>query len=207
MVHLHQISFSRRHWLQLGLVSALSASLKNSSLTTNSKFPVDIDIDTLSSGRLIFRGTRSREGQVVRWFDEQSEFTHVGILANQTGSNNQWNVIHATPDHAKVILENLDDFLKTPGIFSACVFKWNLPFPKKESDIAHLATQWIGTPFDGKFDFDNPSLYCTELVWKAAQSLHWVSEPRLRTLHTPLGTKRVLLISHLLEQLPITRLM
>jgi len=201
------MSIKRRHWLQLGLVSALSASLTKASSTTYSNFTAQIDVSTLASGRLIFRGTRSREGRVVSWFDDQSEFTHVGILINQSHALNHWGVIHATPDQAKVIQENLHDFLKIPSLFSVGVFQWNRPLPQNESDLAHLAAQWIDSPFDGGFDFDSPSLYCTELVWKAAQSLNWAGAPKLTTLNTPLGRKRILMVGDLLEQLPLIRLM
>ncbi|MBT9160690.1 MAG: hypothetical protein DDT26_01979 [Dehalococcoidia bacterium] len=206
MVHYDGLSIQRRHWLQLGLVSALAASFAKGSSRSVINFTTEIDANTLANGRLIFRGTRSREGRVVSWFDEQSEFTHVGILINQLDAKDHWNVIHATPDHAKVVQERLEDFLKIPSLFSAAVFQWNLPSPISESDISQQATQWIGTPFDGGFDFYNQDLYCTELVWKAAQSLNWVDEPKLTTLKTPFGAKRVLMIGDLLKQLPLIRL-
>lgn len=196
----------RRHWLQIGLVSALSASLAKASFTAESNFTPDIDISTLANGRLIFRGTRSREGRVVSWFDDQSEFTHVGVLFNHPGSGSHWDVIHATPDRSSVVQERLEDFLRIPSIFSVAVFQWDLPHHKSESDLALQAARWIGTPFDGGFDFNNQNLYCTELVWKAAQSLNWAEEPRFTTLNTPLGSKRVVMISDLLEQLPLIRL-
>lgn len=196
----------RRQLLQTGVVSAISVLLSRSSQETIARSVITLDHHVLSAGRLIFRGTRSTEGQVVRWFDRQNEFTHVGILTDAPNAADRWEVIHANPDHNHVSREPLTAFLTAPGIFSAAVFGWNLPAFAREADLAAQASQWIGIPFDADFAWDTGAVYCTELVWKAAQALSWVHQPKTSLLRTPWGTREVLLISDLLSQLPIQRL-
>lgn len=154
-------------------------------------------------GHLIFRGTRSVEGQVVRWFDDASDYTHVGVLVpDPTGRLND--VVHATPDGNAVRQEPLSTFLQHPGTFVAGSFGWQLPNGEAASALANQVQRWLGTPFDGDFNSDDSArLYCTELVWHAAQGLGWVAAPALHTLVTPLGVKQVITISHLLQRLPL----
>lgn len=154
-------------------------------------------------GDLIFRGTRSLEGSVVRWFDDASDYTHVGVLVSGDGAQT-WQVIHATPDSNSVISEPLSLFLGHPGTFAAESFGWRVAPPGSGEAVARQARLCLGRPFDGAFDSeDDTHLYCTELVWKIAQGLGWVGAPELRTLATPLGPKKVITISQLLNRLPI----
>lgn len=154
-------------------------------------------------GNLIFRGTRSLEGRVVRWFDDASDYTHVGVLVPGNALE-RWQVIHATPDSNAVVCEPISLFLASPGTFAAETFGWRVASSDTGEAVARQAQLWIGKPFDGAFDSeDDDSLYCTELIWKVVQTLGWVGAPELRTLATPLGQKRVITISQLLTRLPI----
>lgn len=182
-------------WLGLGSVPAKAHSARSAT-----------DLAALAArnvaGNLLFRGTRSLQGRVVRWFDDASDYTHVGVLV-PAAAGAHWAVVHATPDGNAVVREPLDSFLNHPGTFLAASFGWSRPLDA--AALAGVVSGWIGRPFDGDFDsLDNRHLYCTELVWTAAQALGWVGPPELHTLHTPLGRKRVITVSQLLQRLPLT---
>ncbi|NIC42818.1 YiiX/YebB-like N1pC/P60 family cysteine hydrolase [Aquabacterium sp. A08] len=154
------------------------------------------------AGNLLFRGTRSLEGRVVRWFDDASDYTHVGVMV--PASSGGWSVVHATPDGQAVVREPLAAFVSHPGSFLAASFGWAPATGRAPQALAELVSGWIGRPFDGDFDSQDPQrLYCTELVWAAAQALGWVGPPALHTLQTPLGPKQVITVSHLLQRLPL----
>ncbi|WP_420629137.1 YiiX/YebB-like N1pC/P60 family cysteine hydrolase [Candidatus Leptofilum sp.] len=125
---------------------------------------------SLKSGDLIFRRGIGAGRRIVELVDEQSQFSHVGLIQVLNGETF---VIHAMPEalHGAgwVRQQALADFLSE----STAVAIYRL-----KSDYQHLAETavaqtipWIDTvPFDNAFDFSSPdSLYCTELVWLAYQ--------------------------------------
>lgn len=89
-------------------------------------------------------------------------YSHMGIIHIEDG---QINVIHSEgttePGKDYVKQESLDDFIKIAR--SIGIYRLN------ETDgntIAASALQYIGFPFDWKFDFeDEAKIYCTELLY------------------------------------------
>jgi len=156
------------------------------------------------TGDLIFRGTQSMEGNVVRWFDGKSDFTHVGMLVRSASESN-WSVVHATPDTRQVTLERLETFTSTAHLTAAGLYRWQSVDPASIDLLQRDAISTVGRPFDGAYDAsDVASLYCTELIWLLAQHRGWVGAPMLKTISTPLGRLRVITIDALLRDLPLT---
>lgn len=153
-------------------------------------------------GDLLFRGTRSLEGQVVRWYDGASDFTHVGVVVASAGAALE--VVHASPDVHRVTADPLETFLQTEGIHAAGLYRWLGADDRSLTQLQSDALASVGRRFDGAFDSaDAAELYCTELVWMLARQRGWVDRPALKTLRTPLGPRHVITVEALLQQLPL----
>lgn len=154
-------------------------------------------------GDLLFRGTRSLEGQVVRWIDGVSDFTHVGVLV-QHPADHAWGVVHASSDTRQVSLDTLDTFTSVEGMATAGLFRWRGASPVARHTLQSEALGTVGRPFDGAFDsIDATQLYCTELIWMLARRRGWAGAPVLQSITTPLGGLRVITIDALLRDLPL----
>ncbi len=156
-------------------------------------------------GDVLFRGTRSLEGNVVHWFDGVSDYTHAGVLVRHPAEP-VWGVVHASSDTRQVTLDRLDVFLSVEGIAAAGLYRWRETNPAAELTLQANAIGTVGRPFDGAFDAgETTRLYCTELIWMLAQSGGWAGEPVLKPISTPLGGLRVITIESLLRDLPLQR--
>lgn len=154
---------------------------------------------------MLFRGTRSVEGSVVRWFDGVSDYTHAGVLVRHP-SEPVWGVVHASSDTRRVMLDRLDTFTSGEGTASAGLYRWLGASPAGLQTLQADAISTVGRPFDGAFDAsENKRLYCTELIWMLAQSVGWAGDPVLKPISTPLGGLHVITIESLLRDLPLQR--
>ena len=117
----------------------------------------------LKDGDIICRLGDRLWSQIFKDFStDDKRFSHIGIIHI---NNNRITVIHAEgttkPGKDFVKEEPLDDFLKvarTIGIYRIM----NLD----ENEISSVAMEYIGVPFDWKFDLSDASeLYCTELLY------------------------------------------
>ncbi|WP_291214518.1 YiiX/YebB-like N1pC/P60 family cysteine hydrolase [Hydrogenophaga sp.] len=157
------------------------------------------------AGDVLFRGTRSVEGNVVRWFDGVSDYTHAGVLVRHPAEP-VWGVVHASSDTRRVTLDRLDTFTSVDGIAAAGLYRWRGASPAAQQTLQADAISTVGRPFDGAFDAaETTRLYCTELIWMLAQSGGWAGEPVLKPISTPLGGLRVITIESLLRDLPLQR--
>jgi uncharacterized protein YycO len=129
--------------------------------------------EQLEAGDLIFRRGISFVSRLVQVADQQTVYTHVGIVVDYEGEKR---VVHAvpseTPDEAdKVKMESLHDFLQPERAVELGVYRLN---EHKHFQEASAAARWAfkmaqkAIPFDKGFDLQDTSrLYCTELIWKA----------------------------------------
>ena len=119
--------------------------------------------EILKDGDIICRLGDRLWSQIFKDFSiEDKRFSHVGIIRI---NNDQITVIHAEgttkPGQDFVKEEPLDDFLKVAraiGIYRIIHLDGN--------KISSMAMEYIGVPFDWKFDMNDVSeLYCTELLY------------------------------------------
>lgn len=126
----------------------------------------------LQNGDLIFRRGTSIESQVVLLSDQESEYSHVGIIYKK---NNKLYVIHAVPkenhrDPGFIKFETIDEFLSEGKATRLAIYRLN----QISSDRINIAASYAYHCYLKKYCFDNNynlvtdiQLYCTELIWKA----------------------------------------
>jgi hypothetical protein len=123
----------------------------------------------LKDGDIICRLGDRLWSQIFKDFSaDDKRFSHIGIIRI---NNDRITVIHAEgttkPGKDFVKEEQLDDFLKvarTIGIYRMTDLDGN--------KISGLAMEYIGLPFDWKFDMGDASeLYCTELLYNILKIL------------------------------------
>ena len=123
---------------------------------------------------LIFRGTQSKEGLIVKDFNiKDSKATHVGILLYQIPG---WHVAHVMQTHSKndFLFQPAEDFLaaenkiKYVSLWKIAGFGKN-EIAKLEKVFDSLKTEKIGfdLTFTGRLDSKK---YCSEFVCEALQA-------------------------------------
>lgn len=122
----------------------------------------------LQNGDIIFRRAASMGSQMVLEVDENSEYSHTGLIRKTIETIS---VIHAAPisdgPEKGVKEEPIEKFFA--GVPKAAVYRLRDYQPEIADKTVAYAESLIGTtPFDYKFDYrDRSSLYCTELIWAA----------------------------------------
>jgi len=126
----------------------------------------------LHNGDIIFRRGHSVESRAVLLYDQQKEFSHVGMVYFQ---NNQANVIHAVPYKTKekeyVKKETLKNFLSPKNASNFAVYRPQIESNKKLK-LAQQALYFYQNKivFDNNYNLQtNNEMYCTELILKAFQ--------------------------------------
>jgi len=126
----------------------------------------------LQSGDLIFRRGISIESQIVLLTDQESDFSHVGMIYKING---EVFVIHTVPreddaDPGYIKLEPINQFLSDGKASMVAIFRLNQNFSEK----INIASNFAYKCYIKKYCFDNnydlvsdKQLYCTELIWKA----------------------------------------
>ncbi|MBN2570663.1 MAG: hypothetical protein JXA68_00930 [Ignavibacteriales bacterium] len=167
---------------------------------------VGIDYRIIKHGDLIFRKGRSLVSQVVLLMDNDSPYSHVGIVYKDRDSIF---VIHAVPgeedaDTDFVRMDYIDDFLDCTNNTGGSIYRFydsiNYKLPDSAASIAK-------SYFNEKIMFDpdfsmrsNNKLYCTELIWKAYKNAGIdLIENKLDTASIPLGDGPFLYPSSLIK--------
>jgi len=126
----------------------------------------------LQSGDLIFRRGTSIESQIVLLTDQESDFSHVGMIYKING---EVFVIHTVPreddaDPGYIKLEPINQFLSDGKASRLAIFRLKQNFSEK----INIASSYAYNCYVNKYCFDNnydlvsdKQLYCTELIWKA----------------------------------------
>ncbi|MBO7630205.1 MAG: hypothetical protein J6S87_09775 [Bacteroidales bacterium] len=125
----------------------------------------------LQSGDLVFRTGRSVVSHTVTLTDQNSVYSHVGILL---WTDNGWQVLHAVPnERAKpdekdsVKLETLETFFRPDRASNGGIYRLSI----NAEDTLKLLQKSFEIHqhhplFDNAFnDKDSNAFYCTELVW------------------------------------------
>ena len=137
-------------------------------VATGFQLPKNIRLHT---GDLVFRTGRSIESHTVTLTDQNSVYSHVGILL---WTSNGWQVLHAVPnERAKsdekdsVKLETLETYFLTDRASNGGIYR----IPINAEDTLKLLQKSLEIHqrhllFDNAFnDQDSNAFYCTELVW------------------------------------------
>lgn len=165
---------------------------------------VVIDVQALQPGDIIFRKGRSLGSRAVLAVDEESAFSHVGLLSERAG---ELQVIHAVPADAEhqslaIRMEPLSAFLAPDKASDAAVFRAQDLEHEVRLRAARAALGFIaeGLEFDEAYDLRTPDrLYCTELVWRAyLETGTDLVDGRFDHLNLPLRSGDYLLPSRLL---------
>lgn len=132
-------------------------------------FPTET-LNKIKNGDLVLRCGRSIESFTVYTADNNSEFSHIGIISIE---NNMSYVIHAVPCNDNLIKkEKLTDFISPKFASTYAIYRtnFNTSILKKVVNQAQLFRIKKYT-FDTNYDLKtNTKLYCTELVLKAFQN-------------------------------------
>jgi uncharacterized protein YycO len=184
--------------------SILSIHSNPSNKKQNSSLILSNQLD-LQNGDLIFRKGRSIESQIVLLSDDNSDYSHVGIIYLKDGKPL---VIHSVPaengeEHEFIKLEGVEDFLKKDKAVQFAVFRL-------EDSLIHstkAACDFAYNCYLNKFRFDNQydlnsdtKLYCTELIWKAYQQIGIdLVQNRLHDINFIVINKRMIMPGSILE--------
>jgi len=127
--------------------------------------------DKIKNGDLIFRRANGIGSNMVYTVDQQSVFSHVGLVFKE---GMQTKVIHILPSGVGgdtfVRMDSLESFLQTISL--AAIYRLRQSNPDIANRAILKAKSFIGKArFDLEFDLSNSDeLYCTELVWQAYKS-------------------------------------
>lgn len=130
------------------------------------------DPTLFQSGDIIFRRGKSLISQIVLTADEESSFSHAGLIER---SGDSLFVIHIIPNDPQdggdlVRRESLQSFLRSDHASLAAVYR----LQKDDQQYAQKATTTAKQYFAQHIKFDRlldletlDKLYCTELIWQA----------------------------------------
>jgi len=159
----------------------------------------------LQNGDLIFRRGTSIESQIVLLTDQDSEYSHVGMIYK---INNKLFVIHTVPkendaDPGYIKLEPINDFLSEGKATRVAIYR----LIQNSSEKINIASNYAYNCYFKKLCFDNnydlvtdAQLYCTELIWKAYKlaGIDLVCS-RLRNINFIITNKIMIMPSSIIE--------
>lgn len=136
-------------------------------LFASSNTSIHFNASLFENGDLILRKGRSLESFAVYLSDDESDFTHIGIVSKE---QSKIYVIHITPSKNNLVKkEGLEDFLSDKN-----TSRFSLIRPKFDLNTLNSVVGQANLFFKKKYTFDNQydlktdtELYCTELVYKA----------------------------------------
>jgi len=159
----------------------------------------------LQNGDLIFRRGTSIESQIVLLTDQDSEYSHVGMIYK---INSRLFVIHTVPkendvDPGHIKLESIDEFLSEGKATRVAIFR----LLQNSSGKINIASSYAYSCYLKRYSFDNnydlssdSQLYCTELIWKAYMSAGVdLVRNRLRNISFIITNKIMIMPSSIIE--------
>ncbi len=91
-----------------------------------------------------------------------SPFSHCGIVVNRDGV---WKVIEAIGPVKETALSN---WIRQGRSGAYAAYRLRPPLSAKIPQIIAAAVRYEGRPYDIHYDMDDARIYCSELLWKAA---------------------------------------
>jgi hypothetical protein len=159
----------------------------------------------LQNGDLIFRRGTSIESQIVLLTDQDSEYSHVGMIYKING---RLFVIHSVPkendaDPGYIKLELIDEFLSEGKATRVAIYRLlqNSLAKKNIASSYAYSCYFNNYSFDNNYDLNSDTqLYCTELIWKAYMSAGVdLVRNRLRNISFIITNKIMIMPSSIIE--------
>jgi uncharacterized protein YycO len=159
----------------------------------------------LQNGDLIFRRGTSIESQIVLLTDQDSEYSHVGMIYKING---RLFVIHSVPkendaDPGYIKLELIDEFLSERKATRVAIYRLLQNSLAKKNIASSYAYNcyFDNYSFDHNYDLNSDTqLYCTELIWKAYMSAGVdLVRNRLRNISFIITNKIMIMPSSIIE--------
>lgn len=91
----------------------------------------------------------------------KSPFSHVGIVTQENG---RWMVLEAI---GPVVRTGLDDYLRRGRGGGFAVYRFDPRYADQLGAVIAAGAKHLGKPYDFHYDFDDASIYCSELIFKA----------------------------------------
>ena len=159
----------------------------------------------LQNGDLIFRRGTSIESQIVLLTDQDSEYSHVGMIYK---INDKLFVLHTVPkenddDPGYIKLEPINDFLSEGKAARVAVYR----LIQSSLEKINIASSYAYNCYIKKYCFDNDydlvtdaQLYCTELIWKAYKhaGIDLVCN-RLKNINVIVTSRTIIMPSSIIE--------
>jgi hypothetical protein len=156
----------------------------------------------LIDGDVIFRAGRSLDSRLIRFADDGSPYSHVGLIDRREGTPF---VVHVEPDvdggGGRVRREPLGDFLAASKSDGFAVYRvtGDRTGVAAAALTAALGYQAAGVTFDRDFDLETAgAMYCSELVWRAFLAAGVDLTHNQLDGTYPLGPRRAVRLSRLL---------
>jgi len=169
------------------------------------KSVLDLSKLNLQNGDLIFRRGTSIESQIVLLTDQNSEYSHVGMINK---ISDQLFVIHTVPkendaDPGYIKLELIDEFLSEGKASRIAVYR----LIQNSSEKINIAGSYAYNCYIKKYCFDNnydlvtdAQLYCTELIWKAYKRAGVdLVKKRLKNINFIIASRIMIMPSSIIE--------
>lgn len=130
----------------------------------------------ICSGDLAFRRGRGVVSDVVVSADHCGNYSHVGIVVER---DHKLYVIHEVPYEGrkqaedKIYCQSLDLFFAEDRAKTGAIYRAGIDTTERLKIAEYLDRQLtLETPFDHDYNLDDSTkLYCTELVWRAYNSI------------------------------------
>lgn len=157
-----QINFSK-YFLAL-LICCLSHSCEPPKTPTDKAVPTSNDKPNFQNGDLIFQTSMSSQSKAIQ-LATNSRYSHVGLLYQQ--NDGSWCVYEAVAtvrctDLTTWIARGRDQHYVVKRLRNAAKYLT----PNRLQSMRKVGAQYLGTPYDIQFKWDNNRYYCSELVWK-----------------------------------------
>jgi Permuted papain-like amidase enzyme, YaeF/YiiX, C92 family len=174
-VSFSRINFFRRSWILLAVLMIFVFGTGMD--TVDNRVIYDQQVDWMlkhvrfKTGDLIFRRGKSFASQAVLLTDQNSRYSHVGIISLINGRPF---VIHSVPfekghGNDEIKCEKLESFVSFEKASRAAVYRVQ---GVSNAGLTN-AVKWARKAFDMRVKFDeeynlisDDKLYCTELIWK-----------------------------------------
>lgn len=125
----------------------------------------------LQEGDIVFRKGNSLASQLVLKVDEESFYSHIGIVVSDNGA---WKVVHAVPDEPdykgdqdRVKMDDLNVFFSSERASAGAIMRFesdSIESKKIEERVKRIFQR--NTLFDHYYNLDDTTkMYCTELIY------------------------------------------
>jgi len=107
----------------------------------------------------------------------ESPYSHVGMVVERNG---RWFVLEA--GGGGVATAPLNTFIRRGRRGNFAVYRFQDRYTRRIPSIIAEAERHLGKPYDGRYEFDDAKIYCTELIFKGFRAATGEELGRIRKL-------------------------